>query len=252
MKFFLALTLVVLAVAQANAGRNSRERPSYQTPAQYFITGVNNTVQAILQSLSTAQGSTYLWDLIPLTARFVLLNQTAVQQLPYNITDEFLKNNTNLSWATLPSNVQSLLKNEQVNLQFLNLTLAQLGVVDSTSTIAGYTIYQLLNPTCQALLPNVTALLSQVSIDTQVNATALVLTLASLNPYYSYRYSGSRSFGRLFGKVLDPSRAQAQFNRLYTYLNSGTANSRCYLRSPLGALGELAERCFYTPRQWRW
>ena len=247
MKFFLALTLVVLAFSQVNAG------PNRQSPAQFFISGVNNTVQAILQSLSTAPGSAYVWDLIPLAARFVLLNQTQVQQLPYNITDEFLKNNTNLSWATLPANVQNLLKNEQVNLQFLNLTLAQLGVVNPTSTIAAYTIFQLLNPTCQALLPNVTALLSQISIDNQVNTTALINTLNRLNPYYGYRYSGSRGFGRLFGNVLDTSsRTQMQLNRLYTYLNSGVANSRCYLGSPLRVLGEIAEQCFYTPRQWRW
>ena len=144
---------------------------------------MNSTVNALLNATLTADqvaalpaGSNTtktLWDLIDPKLRFLLLNQTAVSA-SWNVTQALSLNQTKLDWATIPSSVQAILQQEQQSQQIAQLSFLAWGWVNSnTDMFANTTLASLLSTQSKALLPNMTALVSQLHFESVVNMTLL-------------------------------------------------------------------------------
>ena len=250
---FLALLLgafVLLSVTDSGQSHPFRNSDPYVS----FIDAVNRTVIAI-QSSQSDSGS-YLWDLMNYEIRVVLLTQKGVTDLGYNVTAAILAGQTNLTWATIPANVQSFLLNQKSSNVYLNLTFAQWGFVADNSSYANYTLGQFLSSTCAGYLPTVQSLLGAINFDTRVNTTALLLAYGTrvnrFNNYYGYSHRGSRNYRAMLSFLFGRGRSNRVLSIIYL-LNPMTPiyNQRCGLRNPLGALLEASESCFNVPRTHR-
>lgn len=131
--------------------------------------------------------------------RYILLNQTQVSALPFNITQQLKTSAANLNWTNLPANVQSALLAQTPSI-VINLTFLQWGFVDAANAFASSTVYSLLPPTVQNSLPNVYILLAPISFDLKIDVTALNQTLvAAAANNLSYK----RENGNLVKKFLE-------------------------------------------------
>jgi hypothetical protein len=138
-------------------------------------------VQLILGSslvLNPADNIKYFWDLINPLARFLLLNQTQVSSIPFNVTSQLQQNVSNLNWVALPADVQSFLLS-QSPAALLNLTYLQWGWVDLSNTFASTTLFSLLSVKQQNSLPNASVILAPITYSLNVDLTVLNQTLSS-------------------------------------------------------------------------
>jgi len=229
-------------------------------PATVLLSGINATVNAILasQDLTGANTSVYIWDLIPIQIRTALVIQLPVTSI-WNVTNATASGASDLTWATLPANVQSLLNSEKQSHAFFTLTFAQWGVVDPSDIFANYSLSTFASAACTANLPNITALTDQVNFNTQVNLTKLVQSFTSktLLSYINYDYN---SWG--FRNLLIEYTYINSHSQIASYLARQAANILqlfqrnrrpapvpliCYLSQPLNAMIAAAERCFVRP-----
>jgi hypothetical protein len=169
---------IELALARRSSGENFNGGYGNLNSNQRYISKLNRSVNQILNA-TVSSGSyspptiVYLWDLLPAVHRFLLLNQSIVQQLPWNVTANLLSNSTQLQWSTLTSDVQNVLALELTNLNLINLTFSQWGWSSASDSLAGSTLFSLLSSTQQSLLPNVTSLVNQLSFGQLLNTTML-------------------------------------------------------------------------------
>ena len=139
------------------------------------LSQLNFTVQILLSARSiedNADKLAYIWDTIDLVARFLLLNQTQVAALSYNVTQQAQLNLTNLNWAALPMNVQVLLINQTTPAVY-NLSFVQWAWVDSSNPFASSNLNSLLLSVVQSTLPNALIFLAPISYNTQIDLTVL-------------------------------------------------------------------------------
>ena len=145
---------------------------------------LNSSVQIILSSTivqsDTDQVVTY-WDTFNLAVRFLLLNQTGVKQLSYNVTKQAQANVSNLNWAALPADVQSFLLSQSVPVIF-NLTFSEWAWVDSDNAFANTTLFSLLPVNAQNCANNASVLISPLTFDLLIDITVLNQTLSAANP----------------------------------------------------------------------
>ena len=125
-----------------------------------------------------ADNNKYFWDLINPSARFLLLNQTQVSSIPFNVTSQLQQNVSNLNWVALPADVQSFLLG-QSPAALLNLTYLQWGWVDLSNTFASTTLFSLLSVKQQNSLPNASVILAPITYSLNVDLTVLNQTLSS-------------------------------------------------------------------------
>ena len=219
MKFLTFLLIVAsvcsfaLARGGGGGGHGSGER---FRPNSNFFTRLNSSLQILLSAVTTspnpANNVQYLWDLINPVARFVLLNQTAISSLPFNISQNLASNNKSLNWNQLPANVQSALLAQPLS-GLLNLTYEQWGWVNPSSTFASTTLFSLVPATVQSTLPNIYILLAPLAYNTQIDLTALNATLianAASNSFGRYPSGDlvkrfTREFFESFGSLLPPA-----------------------------------------------
>lgn len=128
----------------------------------------------------------YFWDLISPVARFAILNQTQISQLPFNVTLSLQSNLASMNWTQLPANVQSTLLNQPVS-SLLSLTYQQWGWADASNTFANTTLLSLLSSSVQSNLANVYILLAPLAYDSQIDLTALNQTLSASLPTKPYQ-----------------------------------------------------------------
>jgi hypothetical protein len=142
-----------------------------------FVNQLNRSIAKIQNATvdpSTPLSTTIVnvWDLLPSVNRYLLLNQTKVQNLGFSINQNFSA--ARLSWTNLPSSVQDLLSSQLTNLDVLNLSFLDWAWVNSnTDQFFNSTLYSLLSTNQVALLPNVTNLLNQIKFSQVVNRTLL-------------------------------------------------------------------------------
>jgi hypothetical protein len=148
------------------------------------LRGLNLSVQIILSStvnqLNTDQIIT-VWDTLNVVVKFLLLNQTGVTQLSFNVTQQIQANVSNLNWSALPANVQSFLLTESLSSIF-SLTFSQWAWVDLNSAFANATLFSLLSSKVQNCANNASSLISPLNFDTPINVTALNQTLLTAFP----------------------------------------------------------------------
>jgi hypothetical protein len=175
MKLFI---LIIGFMASTVLARNSGELYGFNgNQNARFLSQLNRSIVKIQNATvdpTTPLSLTIvnLWDLLPAVNRLLLLNQTQVQTLGYNVNQNFSA--SKLLWVNLPTPVQNLLSSQLVNLGLLNLSFLEWGWVNSnTDQFFNSTLYSLLSTNQVALLPNVTNLLNQISFSQVVNSTAL-------------------------------------------------------------------------------
>jgi hypothetical protein len=87
-----------------------------------MLAKLDMNVNAILSARAgrTADGKStvYLWDILSPLERFLMLNQSQIQLMDWNVTASIIANTTRLQWSSLPSSAQSLLL-VQINLSCL-------------------------------------------------------------------------------------------------------------------------------------
>lgn len=142
-----------------------------------LINRLNQSINLILNATvlpTTPLTSTVvnLWDLMPVTHRFLILNQTLVQ-LSFNVTQAVVASTSALKWASLSPIVQTLVAGQLTNLGFLQLTFSSWSWVSSNDSYAGSTLFTLLNPYQVAILPNVTALINQLQFSQVIDKSLL-------------------------------------------------------------------------------
>ena len=121
-------------------------------------------------------GLQFFWDLFPPNAQFLLVNQSQILALPFNVSQQLIQNGTNsLSWSSLPSNVQTLLLNQQGSL--LNISFSQWGWTDANSSFANSTLFSLFPLKVQTQLPNIIGVLAPLKYNLQIDLNALNQTL---------------------------------------------------------------------------
>ena len=166
------------------------------------MTKLNISLQTLLTAVTTTPDAThdvrYLWDLINPVARFVLLNQTQISQLPFNITSQLQSNVASLNWTQLSSNVQTAVLNQPIS-ALLSLTYQQWGWVDSTSSFSSTTLLSLLSTSVQSSLNNVYILLAPLAYNSQIDLTVLNATLTANVATNPYRYERRDLVRKFFG-----------------------------------------------------
>ena len=122
----------------------------------------------------------YLWDLISPLTRFILLNQTRIQNI-WNVKQAILLNQTKLDWSSLPSYVKSILVNDTFQQSLINMTFSNWGWTDSTSQYANVTLFSLIPSKYLLNLPNITNILSNLRFNLVLNTTILAQSFLELN-----------------------------------------------------------------------
>lgn len=176
----LIILIVAACLVSTSVAHNSGELFGYggnQNQNAKFVSKLNRSISKIQNATvdpTTPLSTTIvnLWDLLPPVNRLLLLNQTQVQNLGYNVNQNFSA--ARLLWVNLPTPVQNLLSSQLVNLAVLNLSYLDWAWVNSnTDQFFNSTLYSLLSANQVALLPNVTNLLNQISFSQVVNTTLL-------------------------------------------------------------------------------
>ena len=145
-------------------------------------------VSAVVPALGSGNDTAYLWDLIEPVQRFLLLNQTSIAAtLSWNVTQQLQQNLTDLSWATIPSNVQLFLQQELLLNQFSNLTFFSWGWTDSNNTFASTTLISLLTSQGQQNLPIIQSILAPLTFSTILNTTVLTQGHRRARPNHQVR-----------------------------------------------------------------
>jgi len=188
MKLIL-LALIVSVVTLVGAKESGEKYQVYPSNYQNKLSRLNSSVKSILSVSSLAipgDQVAFFWDLINPVARFLLLNQTQVSSLPFDVISQLRQDVRNLNWAALPAGVQSFLL-AQSDADLLSLTYLQWGWVDTTNTFASTTLYSLLPANLQNALPNAFNLLAPVTYDFSIDLTVLNQTLynSQINKYYN-------------------------------------------------------------------
>jgi hypothetical protein len=162
--------MVSSVLARKPVGFNGNQNARLLSQLNHSIVKIQNATVDPSTPLSDAIVN--LWDLLPSVNRLLLLNQTQVQTLGYNVNQNFSA--SKLLWVNLPTPVQNLLSSQLANLGLLNLSFLEWGWVNSnTDQFFNSTLYTLLSTNQVALLPNVTNLINQISFSQVVNSTAL-------------------------------------------------------------------------------
>jgi hypothetical protein len=120
----------------------------------------------------------YFWDTIDLSVRFLLLNQSQVAALSYNVSQQAQLNVSNLNWAALPLNVQSFLLGQSLPSVY-SLTFEQWAWVSSSNAFYNSTLSSLLPTNVLSSLPDALILLAPISYNMQIDLTVLNQTLFS-------------------------------------------------------------------------
>lgn len=134
-------------------------------------------LSSVTASPDPANNVQYFWDLINPVARFILLNQTLISSLSFNIAESLASNNSCLNWSLLPSNVQQSLLAQKAS-ELLSLSYQQWGWVDSSNSFANTTLLSLLSASFQSSLSNLYILLAPLVYDSQVDLTDLNKTIS--------------------------------------------------------------------------
>lgn len=194
---------------------------------------LNSSYQTLLKATNIqdlTHDIRHLWDLLNPVVRFVLLNQTQISSLPFNVTIQLQTDVNNLNWTYLPTNVQSVLL-AQTPSMLINLSFLNWGFVDSANSFADSTVNSLLPTTVQNSLASVYILLAPLSFDLQVDLTALNQTLqATTTASYNHRQHGVtvrrflESFFESFERLL-PEGRHRRFPSRFPIKKQPTASS---------------------------
>lgn len=150
------------------------------------INSVNKSAQlitsAIVSSLS-GNNTVYLWDLLDPVRRFIFLNQPVISSdQSWNVTQQLQLNQTNLNWATIPSNVQIFLLGEQFQNLFVNLTFTEWGWITTDQTFENTTLYSLFTSQAKQNLPQIQSLLAPLNFNVILNTTVLTKSNRRMRP----------------------------------------------------------------------
>ena len=130
------------------------------------LNNLNASLNLIL-SLSSDNGN-FVWNMINPVAQFILLNQTQILALSFDINALIKQNVSYLSWSNLPDNVRGVLLSQNIA-SLLSLTFAQWGWVDENSNEFNSTLYALLPARSQILLPKLSAVLAPLDLSLKIN-----------------------------------------------------------------------------------
>lgn len=162
--------------------------------AKKFFGQLQNTVQTLLKATKNKQGPNsnlqYFWDMIPPLVQFILLNQTQVSNLNFNVTQKVQQNVSNLNWNVLPENVKSYLLTHEAA-QILYMRFNEWGFTDAKNIFAPSTLFSLMTKKDQMQAPNVLAIVAPIHFNLKIDLTYLNETLS--NDIY-YNYAGGRFF----------------------------------------------------------
>lgn len=140
-----------------------------------LLSQISSSVEILLQTSKLKHNNDhieYFWNFLNPLTRLVLLNQTEMLKLPFNVTEQIIQSDYNLNWQKLPLSVQSLLLNQQGS-SLLFLTFEQWGWVQSGNKFAAATFYSILPVEIKQILPRLFLILAPIQYDLQVSMTAL-------------------------------------------------------------------------------
>lgn len=180
MKLLVVTFLIVALAFDVNARRGGRgrgRRPNFGGDLVNFDPErLDRLVQSIQNAtVTTASNETKpVWDLIPRSVRFLLLNQTSVAAL-WNVSENLQANTTRLEWASLPQNVQTVLSEDLSTGRLVNQTFSNWNWIVSAEDeqYANATIFSLFPAESVDNLNLAQASLSQLSLSQLVNKTLL-------------------------------------------------------------------------------
>lgn len=143
----------------------------------------------------------YFWDMMSPLVQFMLLNQSAVLALPYNVTEKVLQNVTNLHWESLPANVKEYLLSHEAA-QLLYMQFSKWGWIDSKNMYSMSTLFSLMTRKDQQLAPNIVSIILPIHFNLRIDMNALN---NSLNNDVYFSYFGGRFFQKnyLVAKFFD-------------------------------------------------
>ena len=157
-----------------NGGFNGGFGGGIQANARLLMK-INTTVQQLVLAKVSAQanGTSYVWDLLPAVSRLILLNQVQFRKT-WNVTERLASKATRLDWATIPADIQKTLLDQKASLAFLNLKFIDWGFVNSPAEqFANTTLLSLMPMDLQILVPTIKKSVDLISFDNIVNAVSL-------------------------------------------------------------------------------
>jgi hypothetical protein len=121
----------------------------------------------------SSQSTKYVWDLIHPIYRFLLLNQTQINQ-NWNVRQKLDSNETRLEWNSLPESVKNALLEQQANDGFFDQTFLDLGWVDAeTQPFSNTTLRSIVPSSMNSLFENITTILKKAEFDMIVDMSGL-------------------------------------------------------------------------------
>ena len=134
-----------------------------------------NAIVSVSVNTSTADGNKtiYLWDILPTAERFLMLNQTQVQMMKWNVSERVIANKTRLEWASLPAGAKFLLLKQNSDLAFFNLTYLQWAWVDTRSIFAQFTLLSLVPKEYLEFYPDILKIFNKLPFNMVLDAKKL-------------------------------------------------------------------------------
>lgn len=185
----------MLGSSAQNAGRENKKQ----------FAQIQQSVSTLLAASKAKPGPNsdihYFWDLLSPLTQFVLLNQSQVLALQFNVTEKVSQNVSNLNWDLLPENVRAYLLTHEAS-QLLYMPFSQWGWTDSKNLFAPSTLFSLMTKKDQMIVPNVLAMIAPIHFNLPID---LYYLNDSLNHDIYFNYNGGRFFQNdyLVGKYFD-------------------------------------------------
>ena len=145
------------------------------------LNNLNTSINVIL-SLSNDDGD-YVWNMINPIAQFILLNQSQILDLSFNINELLKQNVSYLRWSKLPDNVRTALLSQNIA-NLLSLTFKQWGWVGADSDASDLTLYDLLSAKSKILLPNLSTVLGRLDLSLKINEPPSSLNANFLDTFF--------------------------------------------------------------------
>jgi hypothetical protein len=120
----------------------------------------------------------YVWNKLPYTLRFLLLNQTSMKTMEnwdamavLSAAQQRSNKLQLIKWQSLPSNVSIRLLEQAKSNSYFNMTFGQWGWVSLNDANANVTLLPVMTDECVSIVPRVIEILSRITFDLVVNGS---------------------------------------------------------------------------------
>lgn len=174
-----------------------------------LLENLNSMVKTLLNSTerkcsASVDDCVYFWDILDPLVKFLLLNQTEILNVSFNISDKLTESKHYLNWTVLPENVKEILKNQHGS-SYLFLTFEQWGWTKRGGQFSGATLYSMLPAKAHAVLSEMLLILAPIEYDLKINHSKLnrILEAGLSEPPNSFKYFADIFIDSFFQTIED-------------------------------------------------